>query len=428
MVRDIRVIMVKLADRTHNMRTLGVDAAGEAPRRRARDARHLRARSPTASASTRSSSSSRSSASARCIRSATASSSARCKRARGNQQRVPAEDREGAAQVARDRRRQRPRRGAREAPVQHLREDAAQARCRCRRSSTCSASASSSAASTSATARSAWCTACTGRCRGASRTTSRSRGSTATSRCTRRCSAPTARRSRCRSAPRTCTGSPSPASPRTGSTRPARSEGESQQARAREWLQNVMDLHEGSAEEFLESVKVDLFPDKVYVFTPKGDIMRLPRGATLRRLRLRGAHRRRQALRRRQGRPAPRAAAHRAAQRPDRGDHHRQGRAAEPRVGELRRHGEGALRDPPVPQEPEARRGRGARRAHAEPGARGIRADAQEAARGPPRRGRALARAEGRPGAARESRPRRAPRARWSRAACCRTTTRDRMP
>jgi GTP pyrophosphokinase len=41
-----------------------------------------------------------------------------------------------------------------------------------------------------------------------------------------------------------------------------------------------MDLHEGSAEELFESVKVDLFPDKVYVFTPKGDIMRLPRGAT----------------------------------------------------------------------------------------------------------------------------------------------------
>ena len=36
----------------------------------------------------------------------------------------------------------------------------------------------------------------------------------------------------------------------------------------------------GNPEEFLESVKVDLFPDKVYVFTPKGDILRLPRGAT----------------------------------------------------------------------------------------------------------------------------------------------------
>jgi len=52
------------------------------------------------------------------------------------------------------------------------------------------------------------------------------------------------------------------------------------QARAREWLKNVAQLQDASAEEVLESVKVDLFPDKVYVFTPKGDIMRLPRGAT----------------------------------------------------------------------------------------------------------------------------------------------------
>jgi (p)ppGpp synthase/HD superfamily hydrolase len=42
-----------------------------------------------------------------------------------------------------------------------------------------------------------------------------------------------------------------------------------------------MEMEEGgTSEEFLESVKIDLFPDKVYVFTPKGDIIRLPRGAT----------------------------------------------------------------------------------------------------------------------------------------------------
>jgi guanosine-3',5'-bis(diphosphate) 3'-pyrophosphohydrolase len=51
--------------------------------------------------------------------------------------------------------------------------------------------------------------------------------------------------------------------------------------RAREWLQNLVDMQQGgNSEEFMESVKVDLFPDKVYVFTPKGDIRRLPRGAT----------------------------------------------------------------------------------------------------------------------------------------------------
>ena len=55
-----------------------------------------------------------------------------------------------------------------------------------------------------------------------------------------------------------------------------------EQDRAREWLTNLVAMQEtGSSEEFLESVKVDLFPDKVYVFTPKGEILRLPRGATV---------------------------------------------------------------------------------------------------------------------------------------------------
>ena len=53
------------------------------------------------------------------------------------------------------------------------------------------------------------------------------------------------------------------------------------QRRAREWLANLAEIQQsGSSEEFLESVKVDLFPDKIYVFTPKGDIMPLPKGAT----------------------------------------------------------------------------------------------------------------------------------------------------
>ena len=53
------------------------------------------------------------------------------------------------------------------------------------------------------------------------------------------------------------------------------------QRRARDWLANLAELQRsGTSEEFLESVKVDLFPDKIYVFTPKGDIMPLPKGAT----------------------------------------------------------------------------------------------------------------------------------------------------
>ena len=57
--------------------------------------------------------------------------------------------------------------------------------------------------------------------------------------------------------------------------------GTSQHDHAREWLSSLMQIQEGgSPEEFYESVKIDLFPDRVYVFTPQGDILRLPTGST----------------------------------------------------------------------------------------------------------------------------------------------------
>ena len=48
------------------------------------------------------------------------------------------------------------------------------------------------------------------------------------------------------------------------------------------WLQSLLEIQQqsGDPREFLEHVKVDLFPDEVYVFTPKGRILSLPRGAT----------------------------------------------------------------------------------------------------------------------------------------------------
>ncbi|MGE5155559.1 MAG: RelA/SpoT family protein [Bdellovibrio bacteriovorus] len=53
-------------------------------------------------------------------------------------------------------------------------------------------------------------------------------------------------------------------------------------ALAQEWLQNLLEMQRGAGNsvEFLEHVKVDLFPDEVYVFTPKGRILTLKRGAT----------------------------------------------------------------------------------------------------------------------------------------------------
>lgn len=54
------------------------------------------------------------------------------------------------------------------------------------------------------------------------------------------------------------------------------------QLRARQWIKGLLELQTrtGSSLEFIENVKIDLFPDEVYVFTPKGHIMELPRGAT----------------------------------------------------------------------------------------------------------------------------------------------------
>ena len=50
-----------------------------------------------------------------------------------------------------------------------------------------------------------------------------------------------------------------------------------------QWLQSLLDIqHETrDAAEFWDHVKIDLFPDAVYVFTPKSQIMALPRGATV---------------------------------------------------------------------------------------------------------------------------------------------------
>jgi guanosine-3',5'-bis(diphosphate) 3'-pyrophosphohydrolase len=54
------------------------------------------------------------------------------------------------------------------------------------------------------------------------------------------------------------------------------------QRKTHQWLQSLLEMQSESGDsiEFLEHLKVDLFPDEVYVFTPKGQILSLPRGAT----------------------------------------------------------------------------------------------------------------------------------------------------
>lgn len=53
--------------------------------------------------------------------------------------------------------------------------------------------------------------------------------------------------------------------------------------RAQQWVNNLLEMQQstGSSLDFIENVKIDLFPDEIYIFTPKGNIMELPRGATI---------------------------------------------------------------------------------------------------------------------------------------------------
>ncbi|HND15115.1 MAG TPA: RelA/SpoT family protein, partial [Pseudomonadales bacterium] len=52
--------------------------------------------------------------------------------------------------------------------------------------------------------------------------------------------------------------------------------------RARQWVQGLLEMQQraDNSLEFIESMKIDLFPDEVYVFTPRGEIFELPKGAT----------------------------------------------------------------------------------------------------------------------------------------------------
>lgn len=55
------------------------------------------------------------------------------------------------------------------------------------------------------------------------------------------------------------------------------------QDRANEWLRDMLEIQKsaGDSIEFIDNLKIDLFPQEVFVFTPQGDIIKLPRGATV---------------------------------------------------------------------------------------------------------------------------------------------------
>ena len=118
--------------------------------------------------------------------------------------------------------------------------------------------------------------------RAGSRTTSRCPSPTSTSRCTPRWSASAGSPSRCRSAPARWTWSPRRGSPPTGATRrarlePARRATPTSSGCASSWSGR---RRSQDPRTFLTTLKIDLYPDEVYVFTPKGEVFSFPRGAT----------------------------------------------------------------------------------------------------------------------------------------------------
>ena len=94
-------------------------------------------------------------------------------------------------------------------------------------------------------------------------------------------------RSRSRSAPARCTTWPSSGSPRTGCTRRAQpgagaAGGPADPDGKLKWLRSLLDWQKDLSDprEFMETLKVDLFEDEVFVFTPKGEVKSLAAGAT----------------------------------------------------------------------------------------------------------------------------------------------------
>jgi guanosine-3',5'-bis(diphosphate) 3'-pyrophosphohydrolase len=124
------------------------------------------------------------------------------------------------------------------------------------------------------------------------------------------------------------------------------------QQKTTKWFHSLLDLQSatGDSSEFLEHVKVDLFPHEIYVFTPKGKIIALPRGATAVDLAYAvhtdiGNH-----CIARRSISSLMPLVDRADQRRSRRDRHRRRCASEPGLAELGQDRSGAQQDPPLPE------------------------------------------------------------------------------
>ena len=147
-----------------------------------------------------------------------------------------------------------------------------------------------------------------------------------------------------------CTRWPRPASPPTGPTATASRVENPFAVDPAKWIATLTERFDTTEDndEFLEHVKLEMYTDQVFCFTPKGEVVKLPRGRDAARLRLCDPHPDRPLLRRRQGRRHPRAALDAAQERPVGRDHHRRRPAPAGDLDRHRGHGPGQVRDPPV--------------------------------------------------------------------------------
>ncbi len=128
------------------------------------------------------------------------------------------------------------------------------------------------------------------------------------------------------------------------------------------WLKQLMEWQKTLADptEFIETVKVDLFADEVFVFTPKGDVKGLPVGATPVDLALLGPHRRRKSLLGGAGERPVGPTALQAAQRRHRRNRHQPEPKADQRLDQVRQDLVGEGENSPLHAHRAARAGEGA--------------------------------------------------------------------
>ncbi len=123
------------------------------------------------------------------------------------------------------------------------------------------------------------------------------------------------------------------------------------------WLRQVVEWQREMSDpsEFLSTLKIDLYPEEVYTFTPKGKVVILPRDATPIDFAYSHSHRGRRALRGRQGQRPHRAAALQAALGRHRGDSDAGGPCSQPRLAEHSQELARAAEDQALAQHPPAR-------------------------------------------------------------------------